>query len=114
MAASKFGSDCDLVFNSFDANDLALSEIASTLRRDIDFFVEHPIAPATEWYTDVVEGTLADMERDLMVENNLTAEDLNRTKKYLDENELLQAVKTVEMNGVSVSVPTPEPAIIAK
>lgn len=101
VASGTLRSDKDalaLVLVRFDPNDLPLSEICATLRRDIDFFMEHPISGAMDWHTDAVAVSAEDIARDVMAENNLTAADLRKTLAHLDQNDAakIAAIKAAQ------------------
>ncbi|KAI9010784.1 Bestrophin, RFP-TM, chloride channel-domain-containing protein [Hyaloraphidium curvatum] len=72
----------------FDDNDLPLTQLVTTVRREIDFFVEHPVAPARVWSAVVQPATVEEIEEQLARDNGLAKEDLARTRTHLDNNDV--------------------------
>lgn len=67
------------LFHRYDANDLPLSEICATLRREVDYQFEHPIATTEEWQTDVQEVTAEQLDKEIAMENQIEfSETINR------------------------------------
>lgn len=67
----------------YDSNDLPLSEICATLRREIDYGFEHPVAKSATWEFVSRGVQWEQLERELAMENALSSEELDRSRRKL-------------------------------
>lgn len=82
----------------YDANDLPLSEICAALRREIDFTVEHPIALPDDWDDALQEVSLEQLDAEIMVENDLSEEEVKRTLKMMRNQPLRSDLLKLDMS----------------
>ena len=89
---------------SYDANDLPLSEICATLRREIDFIVEHPVALPDEWDETITPVSLDQLNEEIMMENDISIDEVRRTLKLIKRKSTADGGTLRPSYGVSSGV----------
>lgn len=79
--------ECLVPLYSYDANDLPLSEICATLRREIDFMAEHPVANMSDWESVVTNVSAEQLEKEMRMENALDGAQADKTFKLLSKKQ---------------------------